>query len=65
VIRLGIGDVAEVAVVGHSESVITAGRRAGAHMLVGMPGTRSAQRLRSAGATHLVNSLAELPGLLL
>ena len=65
VIRLGIGDVAEVVVVGDSENVITAGRRAGARVLVGLPGTRSAQRLRSAGATHLVTSIAELPGLLL
>ena len=65
VIRLGIGDVAEVAVVGDSENVITAGRRAGARVLVGLPGTRSPQRLRSAGATHLVTSIAELPGLLL
>ncbi len=65
VIRLGIGDVTEVAVVGDSENVITAGRRAGARVLVGLPGTRSAQRLRSAGATHLVTSIAELPGLLL
>ena len=65
VIRLGIGDVAEVVVVGDSENVITAGRRAGARVLVGLPGTRSAQRLRSAGATHLVTSITELPGLLL
>ena len=65
VIRLGIGDVADVVVVGDSENVITAGRRAGARVLVGLPGTRSAQRLRSAGATHLVTSIAELPGLLL
>jgi len=65
VIRLGTGDVAEVAVVGDSENVITAGRRAGARVLVGLPGTRSAQRLRSAGATHLATSIAELPGLLL
>jgi phosphoglycolate phosphatase len=65
VITLGIGDVAEVAVVGHSESVITAGRRAGARVLVGLPGTRPAQRFRSAGATHLMTSITELPGLLL
>ncbi len=64
VIRLGIGDVAEVAVVGDSENVITAGRRAGACTLVGVTGSRSAQRLRAAGATHLIKSIAELPGLL-
>lgn len=65
VIRLGIGDVADVAVVGDSENVITAGRRAGASTLVGLTWARSAQRLRSAGATHLVTSITELPALLL
>ena len=65
VIRLGIGDVAEVAVAGDSESVVTAGRRAGARTLIGVTGGRSPQRLRSAGATHLIGSITELPGLLL
>jgi phosphonatase-like hydrolase len=65
VIRLGIGDVASVAVVGDSENVITAGRRAGAQTLIGIPGDRAAQRLRTAGATHLINTIAELPALLL
>jgi phosphoglycolate phosphatase-like HAD superfamily hydrolase len=64
VIRLGIGDVASVAVVGASENAITAGRRAGAQTLVGIPGDRAAQRLRTAGATHLINTIAELPALL-
>jgi phosphonatase-like hydrolase len=65
VMRLGIGDVASVAVVGDSENVITAGRRAGAQTLIGIPGDRAAQRLRTAGATHLINTIAELPALLL
>jgi phosphoglycolate phosphatase len=65
VIRLGVEDVASVAVVGGSENVITAGRRAGAHTLVGIPGDRSAQRLRAAGATHLIETITELPALLL
>ena len=64
VIRLGIGDVASVAVVGDSENAITAGRRAGARTLIGIPGDRAAQRLRTAGATHLINTIAELPALL-
>jgi phosphoglycolate phosphatase len=64
VVRLGIDDVASVAVVGDSENVITAGRRAGARTLVGIPGERPAQRLRAAGANHLINTLAELPALL-
>jgi phosphoglycolate phosphatase len=64
IVRLGIDDVASVAVVGDSENVITAGRRAGARTLVGIPGERAAQRLRAAGANHLINTLAELPALL-
>jgi phosphoglycolate phosphatase len=64
VIRLGISDVASVAVVGDSENAITAGRRAGARTLIGIPGERAAQRLRTAGATHLINTIAELPALL-
>jgi phosphoglycolate phosphatase len=64
VLRLGIEDVASVAVVGNSEPVITGGRRAGARTLIGIPGHREAARLRAAGATHLINSIAELPALL-
>jgi phosphoglycolate phosphatase len=65
VLRLGIEDVASVAVVGNSENVITGGRRAGARTLVGIPGDREAARLRAAGATHLIKTVAELPALLL
>ena len=65
VLRLGIEDVAAVAVVGAGENVITGGRRAGARTLVGISGDREAQRLRVAGATHLIKTVAELPALLL
>lgn len=65
VLRLGIEDVASVAVVGNSENVITGGRRAGARTLVGVPGDREAARLRAAGATDLIKTVAELPALLL
>jgi phosphoglycolate phosphatase len=65
VIRLGVDDVASVAVVGGSENVITAGRRAGAHTLIGIRGDRAAQRLRAAGATHVIETITELPALLL
>ena len=65
VLRLGIEDVASVAVVGNSENVILGGRRAGARTLVGIPGDREAPRLRAAGATHLIKTVAELPALLL
>ena len=65
VLRLGIEDVAAVAVVGNSENAITGGRRAGARTLVGITGDRATQRLRAAGATHLVQTVAELPAVLL
>ena len=65
VVRLGIDDVASVAVAGDSENVITGGRRAGARTLIGIPGDRGAQRLRTAGATHLINTITELPAVLL
>jgi phosphoglycolate phosphatase len=65
VIRLGIGDVAEVAVVGDSENVLIAGHRAGAGTLVGLTGARTSERLRKAGATHLIWAVADLPELLL
>jgi phosphoglycolate phosphatase len=63
VVRLGIEDVAQVAVVGNSENVILAGRRAGSGTLVGMAGARSGARLRHAGATHVIGSIADLPDL--
>ena len=65
VIRLGIEDVAHVAVVGDSENVILAGRRAGSGIRVGITGPRPAARLRQAGATHVIGAIADLPDLLL
>jgi phosphonatase-like hydrolase len=65
VIRLGIADVAEVAVVGDSENVLIAGRRAGAGTLIGLTGARTGERLRKAGATYLIWAVADLPELLL
>jgi phosphoglycolate phosphatase len=65
VIRLGIDDVAQVAVVGDRENAIIAGRRAGARTLVGITGARTPARLRQAGATHLIRAIADLPEVLL
>jgi phosphonatase-like hydrolase len=65
VLHLGIEDVCSVPVVGHSANVITGGRRAGARTLVGVTGDRGAARLRAAGATHLIETVADLPALLL
>ncbi len=65
VLRLGIGDVRDVAVVTASESGVLAARRAGAGFVVGMlSDVDDAGRLRRAGATHLLADIGELPDLL-
>jgi phosphoglycolate phosphatase len=66
VLRLGVEDVRQVAVVGDAESDMLCGRRAGASVVAGvMTGVHSRERLVSGGATHLLDSLADLPGLIL
>ncbi len=65
VLRLGIGDVRDVAVVTASESGVLAARRAGAGFAVGvLSDVADAGRLRRAGATHLLADIGELPDLL-
>jgi phosphoglycolate phosphatase len=64
VLRLGIDDVQDVAVVAASESGMLGGRRAGARLAVGMlSGVHYATRLRRAGATHLLADMGDLPDL--
>jgi hypothetical protein len=64
VLRTGTGSVAEVAVVHGTGAGMESGRRAGASVVAGvLTGPHSAQRLRSAGATHVLRSVADLPGL--
>ncbi len=64
ILRLGIGDVREVAVVTASESGVLCARRAGAPLVVGMLGdVHDASRLRRAGATHLLADIGDLPDL--
>lgn len=64
VLRLGIDDVAEVAVVGDTAADIASGKRAGAALLVGvLSGTDDATRLLDAGATHLLDDVGGLPSL--
>jgi phosphoglycolate phosphatase len=64
VLRLGIGDVRDVAVVTASESGVLCARRAGARLVIGMRGgAHSGGRLRRAGATHLLADMGELPDL--
>lgn len=65
VLRLRIDDVAEVAVVGDTANDLIAGKRAGASMVVGvLSGAHSRAALRLAPHTHIVDSVADLPGLL-
>ncbi|WP_329088234.1 HAD-IA family hydrolase [Streptosporangium sp. NBC_01469] len=66
VMRLGIEDVRQVAVVGDSESDMLCGRRAGASVVAGvLTGVHSKERLIKGGATHLLDSVTDLPELLL
>ncbi|MFE3453029.1 HAD-IA family hydrolase [Nonomuraea sp. NPDC059194] len=66
VLRLSVEDVRQVAVVGDSENDMLAGRRAGASMVAGvMTGVHSRDRLLKGGATHILDSLAEFPELIL
>jgi beta-phosphoglucomutase-like phosphatase (HAD superfamily) len=64
-LRLGVGDVREVAVVSATAAALEAGYRAGAGLVIGV--TRDTKRLpamRMAGATHIVDEVAALPDLL-
>ena len=64
-LRLKIDDVADVAVLGDSAADVTSGLRSGASIVAGvLSGADSSERLRAAGATHVLESIAELPDLL-
>ncbi len=64
-LRFGAGDVREMAVASGTEHGIVAGRRAGAQIAAGiLTGPHTPARLRRAGATHLIESIAELPELI-
>jgi phosphoglycolate phosphatase len=66
VLRLRIDDVAEVAVVGDTSSDLLSGARAGASMVVGvLSGAHSRAELTRAAHTHIIDSVADLPELLL
>jgi len=65
-LRLGVTDVRETAVAHNTDSGILSGRRAGAGIAAGvLTGPHSGDRLRRAGATHLIPSAAYLPELLI
>ena len=64
-LRLGVDDVRETAVAHDTESGVLCGRRAGAGLVAGvLTGAHSADRLRRAGAMHLIPSIGHLPELL-
>jgi phosphonatase-like hydrolase len=66
VLRLRIDDVAEVAVAGDTTSDLLAGTRSGASVVAGvLTGAHSAEELAAAPHTHLLASIAELPGIVL
>ena len=64
-LSLGVDDVRETLVVQSTDSGVQCGRRAGAGMVVAvLTGTHPAARLRQAGATHVLASVADLPSIL-
>ncbi|MFC6085793.1 HAD-IA family hydrolase [Sphaerisporangium aureirubrum] len=66
ILRLKIGSVREVAVVGDSESDMLCGSRAGARIVAGvLTGVHSRERLLRGGATRIIDSIADFPSLVL
>ncbi|MFD5011786.1 phosphonatase-like hydrolase [Streptomyces chartreusis] len=65
-LRTGAADaVGQIAVVGDTSYDMLSGVRAGAGLVAGvLTGAHDTQALRSAGATHVLDSVAELPRLL-
>lgn len=60
-LRVGVADVREVAVVNDTSAGVECGRRAGASVTVGvLTGPHPGARLRQAGATHILDSVADL-----
>jgi phosphoglycolate phosphatase len=64
-LRVGVGDVREVAMIQATAAGVECGRRAGARIVAGvLTGPHPANRLRAAGATHVIDSVADLPAVL-
>jgi len=64
-LRLGVDDVRDTVVAHGTESGVLSGRRSGVGTVVGvLTGTHTTERLRRAGATHVLGGVAELPDLL-
>jgi phosphonatase-like hydrolase len=65
-LRLGVEDVRAAAFAGGAASEVECGKRAGAAIVAGvLSGGHTSDRLRDAGATHLIEGITQLPGLLL
>jgi phosphonatase-like hydrolase len=65
VLRTQASDVRKVAVVGDTPSDVLTGLRAGASVVAGvLTGAGSRRELEAAGATHVLDSIADLPGVL-
>jgi phosphoglycolate phosphatase len=61
-LRVGVGDVRELAVVHGTAAGVECGRRAGARFVAGvLTGPHPVARLRASGATHILGSVADLP----
>jgi phosphonatase-like hydrolase len=64
-LRLGVRDVREAALADTTESGVLCGRRSGAGIVAGvLTGAHTEERLRGAGATHILDSIAALPSVL-
>jgi phosphoglycolate phosphatase len=64
-LQAGVACVQDLAVVHGTGAGMECGRNSGAGAIVGvLTGAHSAARLRAAGATHVVRSIADLPGVL-
>jgi phosphonatase-like hydrolase len=64
-LRAGVTDVRETAVAHGTESGMQCGQRSGAGLVAGvLTGTHTAERLRRAGATHVLGSVGGMPDLL-
>jgi phosphoglycolate phosphatase len=64
-LQAGVASVRDLAVVHGTGAGMECGRNSGAGAVVGvLTGAHSAARLRSAGATHVIRSIADLPGVL-
>jgi len=65
-LRLGVEDVRAAAFAGSTASEVQCAKRAGAGVVAGvLTGGHTGDRLRTAGATDLIDGLAQLPGLVL